>query len=197
MKGRDSSYSTSSGAVISLSKWAVFVSGPWEGIFSCVGRQCAVTDSNTQRTSALVLTTQTHTTGRRWRWCVPSVPLRSDEAKIYSARWSTAPHTHTNTHTHTPAFALWSRILDVQYRGAASHNREHHHPLLHVCVPEQKQDGEMQIRERQSTVNRNRTRDPVCIDVSIVRGAASNSQQHKVMLGDIFKGPLQTCSKAT
>lgn len=62
MKGRESSYSTAPGAVIFLSKWAVFVSGPWEGIFSCVGRQCAETDSNTQRTSPLVLTHK-HTTG--------------------------------------------------------------------------------------------------------------------------------------
>lgn len=62
MKGRDSSsYSTASGAVISLSKWAVLVSGPWEGIFSCVGRHCAVADSNTQRASAPVPTTQKHT----------------------------------------------------------------------------------------------------------------------------------------
>lgn len=49
MKGRDSSYSAAPGALIFQSKWVVFVSRPWEGIFSCVGRHCAVTDSNTQQ----------------------------------------------------------------------------------------------------------------------------------------------------
>lgn len=123
-KARDSSYFTVPGAVIFLSKWAVFVSGPWEGIFSCIGRQCAVTDSNTQRTSAPVLT-QTLTAGDEAGVCWVSPAYTGEEEKIYLARWHMQPPcvsvciTYTNIHTHTAAgtFVLWPRTLDVRLRG--------------------------------------------------------------------------------
>lgn len=71
---RDRSSSTASSALIFLSKWAVFITGPWERIFSRVGTQCGVTDSNTQRTYALVLTHKhtrfppTRGMRRKWIW---------------------------------------------------------------------------------------------------------------------------------
>lgn len=145
MKGRDSSYSAASGAVIFQSKWDVFVSGPWEGIFSCVGKQCAVTDSNTQRTSALVLihkhARQEDDAGECW-----VSPLhRGGGGNIFGLLiyGSTAPFSLclTQTHTHTQQLLLYNLDLsDVRFRGRVQftlqvvHYREKHHTLQHVCV---------------------------------------------------------------
>lgn len=140
MKGTDSSSSTASGAVIFLSKWAVFVSGPWEGIFSCVGRQCAVTDSNTQRTSAPVPDTQTHAAG--------------DDAGVlrvspYTGRkWKYIWHHHTilslsQTHTHTSFCSVMWNITCSSEARFRSHCR--HRSVLHYrehCYTQQ-QDSEM------------------------------------------------------
>lgn len=121
--------------------------GRERGIFSCVGRQCAVTDSNTQRTSALVLTHKKHTVGDAAGVLWVS-PYTGKEEKMYLACWSLPPthlslyHTHTHKPTHKPAFA-WSRISHIVILRPSLHYRGHDHTRLHVCAWPKAKNREM------------------------------------------------------
>ena len=148
MKGRGSSYSTASGAVIFLSKWAVFVSGPWEGDFQlCWEAVCCDWFKYTADICTGPDTQKTHS--GRCRWCFMSVPLHGEgRENVFGVLISATntpfslSHTHTHKPTHKPAFA-WSRISHIVILRPSLHYRGHDHTRLHVCAWPKAKNREM------------------------------------------------------